>query len=149
MDETPRVCATCTHFEFRQSDGPWSEYTPGTDCSFSCKRGYWAAGGGGCSESEFRSSMLAALICEDYRLVQVDPIALRVPQWKQDQIDLAELDAMMAEYPHVHFRVRKHPPFVAWYDVGHGKTTSGTHYSRRAAIDWLRAALEGLKSDAL
>jgi hypothetical protein len=75
MSDIPRVCATCKHFVFHESEPDYSELTPGADCSFSCSKGYWHANGGSCTEAEFRSSMLAATHCLDYEAVEVAPRA--------------------------------------------------------------------------
>ena len=135
MSEIPRVCATCKHFTFTEGQSAYSEWTPATDCSFSCDKGYWYVTGGGCTEDEFRSSMIAATICLDYEEVAVHRPALK-PTFPLDTAGV--LASLVTQYPDFRIGITVNFPHRAWYERGNvGMTTSGSFVSAAQAYDWL------------
>jgi hypothetical protein len=137
MSDIPRVCATCKHFVFHESEPDYSELTPGADCSFSCSKGYWHANGGSCTEAEFRSSMLAATHCLDYEAVEVAPRAFH-PTFPLDVGGLVE--SLAARYPGFLIGITNYP-HRAFYDNGDGVTTSGSFVAPGQAYVWLEERL--------
>jgi hypothetical protein len=133
MSDIPRVCATCKHFVFHESEPDYSEFTPGSDCSFSCSKGYWHANGSDCTEAEFRSSMLAATHCLDYEMVEV-PLPAFEPWFPHGDVD-SLLVSLRARYPDYDMGIKE---TQAYYERGKvGRTRSGWTGTDGLAYLWL------------
>ena len=144
MSDIPRVCATCVHFVFHESEQGYSELTPGTDCSFSCSKGYWHAVGSDCTEDAFRSSMLAATYCLDYEMVHVEPPAFH-PTFPLNVDGL--VGSLNEKYPDFIVGITNFPHH-AWYErLGVGMTTSGSFVAPGQAYLWLEQRLREMAEE--
>lgn len=72
-----KVCILCKHIYMDFGSPTYSEYTPGSEWTFTCCKSMWEKmTGSGTSESEYREKLLKADTCPHYEEVES---AERVP----------------------------------------------------------------------
>lgn len=60
-----KTCLFCKHFNFDMGSPGYSEYTPGTDAEFECRKDHWSMGNYGGVE-KFRENIETAKDCKDF-----------------------------------------------------------------------------------
>ena len=139
MSDIPRVCATCKFFRFTPAEGDWSDVTPGSDVAISCQRGKWRVDVYDETEEGYRQKMLAAVTCDQYRLVEIVP--LQIPPSPPMPASLDDLKALYPEFT-MHCGCvgprGVHRRYAAWYAMGDNyKTQSASFPDRDDAMRWL------------
>ena len=61
-----KVCWSCNHMMFSNSDPGYSSWTPGWNFSMGCGKGYWVFDSDGDYVEAFRGKLLTAENCKDF-----------------------------------------------------------------------------------
>lgn len=64
-----RVCVLCEHFRYEEGDPGYSEYTPGSNASMGCGKGYWYWRN--YTAQDFRTKLLSAERCADFEPARI------------------------------------------------------------------------------
>ena len=62
-----RLCWFCEHCYYSNGSPGYSEWTPGTDFSLECGKGYWDFDNFDDTLTEFREQIEAAMRCADFK----------------------------------------------------------------------------------